>query len=164
MKKEILITRAYTWMCQCKISSVQKGSHLEKGNWHFKKGTGPWFEHLDIFHMYIRSEQTNINGRLAMLVVWWSRKQNSRQMMAKNTHDGKIFEMVMHSYHHICWSQMQQLSICLTHRWTRFYHIFRQLVHMFLDVMGEIPLPINHKKSQKEEGGAHTCSPGLSAP
>ena len=23
---------------------------------------------------------------------------------------------------------------------------------MFLDVMGEIPLPINHKKSQKEEG------------
>ena len=24
---------------------------------------------------------------------------------------------------------------------------------MFLDVMGEIPLPINHKKSQKEEGG-----------
>ena len=35
---------------------------------------------------------------------------------------------------------------------------------MFLDVMEEITLPINHKKAQKEEGGADTCSPGLSAP
>jgi len=109
---------------------VQKISPKKRAIKTSKIGSGPWFEHPGTFHIYIWSKYTKNTWIICHTGGVMERRTKNRQILAKNTPNGKIFELVMHPYH-VYWLQMQELGIYLTHRWTRFYHIFGQLYIYF---------------------------------